>query len=96
MLANMAGVELLPVKPGSAGKPVCGYDLNVVGPDGEPVPPNTEGAVVIRLPLAPGTLPNLWQDTARFIDSYLSPYPSSIEDMSVLPELEAQVREAQV
>jgi acyl-coenzyme A synthetase/AMP-(fatty) acid ligase len=75
MLANMAGVELLPVKPGSAGKPVCGYDLKVVGPDGEPVPPNTEGAVVIRLPLAPGTLPNLWQDTARFIDSYLSPYP---------------------
>ncbi|TXB70193.1 acetate--CoA ligase [Phaeodactylibacter luteus] len=75
MLANMAGVELLPVKPGSACKPVCGYDLKVVGPDGEPVPPNTEGAVVIRLPLAPGTLPNLWQDTTRFIESYLSPYP---------------------
>ncbi len=75
MLANMVGVELLPVKPGSAGKPVCGYDLKVVGPDGEPLPPNSEGAVVIRLPLAPGTLPNLWQDTARFISSYFSPYP---------------------
>jgi acyl-coenzyme A synthetase/AMP-(fatty) acid ligase len=75
MLANMAGVELLPVKPGSACKPVCGYDLKVVGTDGEPLPPNTEGAVVIRLPLAPGTLPNLWQDTARFISSYLSPFP---------------------
>ncbi|NBC07955.1 MAG: acetate--CoA ligase [Bacteroidetes bacterium] len=75
MLANMVGVELLPVKPGSAGKPVCGYDLKVVAPNGEPLPPNTEGAVVIRLPLAPGTLPNLWQDTARFISSYLSPYP---------------------
>jgi len=75
MLANMVGVELLPVKPGSAGKPVCGYDLKVVGPDGEPLPPNSEGAVVIRLPLAPGTLPDLWQDTARFISSYFSPYP---------------------
>ena len=75
MLANMVGVELLPVKPGSAGKPVCGYGLKVVGPDGEPLPPNSEGAVVIRLPLAPGTLPNLWQDTARFISSYFSPYP---------------------
>jgi len=75
MLANMVGVELLPIKPGSAGKPVCGYDLKVVGPDGEPLPPNSEGAVVIRLPLAPGTLPNLWKDTARFISSYFSPYP---------------------
>lgn len=75
MLANMAGVELLPVKPGSAGKPVCGYDLKIVGPDGEPLPANAEGAVVIRMPLAPGALLGLWQDTERYIQSYLSPYP---------------------
>lgn len=75
MLANMVGVEMLPIRPGSAGKPVCGYNLKVVSPDGESLPPMQEGAVVIRLPLAPGCLPNLWNDTARFLNSYMSPYP---------------------
>ncbi|MCB0559114.1 MAG: propionyl-CoA synthetase [Lewinellaceae bacterium] len=75
MLANMVGVEVLPIKPGSAAKPVCGYDLRVVSPDGESLPANQEGAVVIRLPLPPGCLPNLWNDTARYLSSYMSAYP---------------------
>jgi acyl-coenzyme A synthetase/AMP-(fatty) acid ligase len=37
MLANMAGVELLPIKPGSAAKPVCGYDIRIVDGDGNEV-----------------------------------------------------------
>lgn len=75
MLANMAGVELLPVKPGSAARPVCGFDIQILSPDGQPLPADQEGAVAIRLPLAPGCLPNLWNDTSRFIKSYLSPFP---------------------
>ncbi|MCO6476303.1 MAG: propionyl-CoA synthetase [Phaeodactylibacter sp.] len=75
MLSNMVGVEPLPIKPGSAAKPVCGYGLKVVGPDGEGLPARQEGAVVIRLPLPPGCLPNLWNDTARFLSSYMSSYP---------------------
>ena len=75
MLANMVGVELLPIKPGSAAKPVCGYNLQVVSPDGESLPAKQEGAVVIRLPLPPGCLPNLWNDTPRFLSSYMSSYP---------------------
>jgi len=75
MLANMTGVELLPVKPGSATKPVCGYDIRVVDSEGNDLPPNAEGAVVVRLPLPPGCLPTLWNDTDRFIKSYLSAYP---------------------
>lgn len=75
MLANLTGVELLPVKPGSAGKPVPGYDIRILNADGEEVPPGTEGAVAVRLPLPPGCLPNLWQDTERFIKSYLSRFP---------------------
>ncbi len=75
MLANMVGLELLPVKPGSAGKPVCGYDIRILNNNGEEMPPNKEGAVAIRLPLPPGTLPNLWNNTERFIKSYLSPFP---------------------
>ncbi|MCB0571696.1 MAG: AMP-binding protein, partial [Phaeodactylibacter sp.] len=75
MLANMVGIELLPIKPGSAGKPVCGYGLIVVGPDGNPLPPNQEGTVLVSTPLPPGCLPGLWNDNSRFISSYLSPYP---------------------
>jgi propionyl-CoA synthetase len=37
--------------------------------------PNTEGYVVVKLPLPPGTLPNLWQNTERFKAGYLSKFP---------------------
>jgi len=30
---------------------------------------------VVRLPLPPGTLPTLWQDDDRYVESYLSRYP---------------------
>ncbi|KAA3627485.1 MAG: propionyl-CoA synthetase, partial [Bacteroidetes bacterium] len=75
MLANMAGVELLPIKPGSACKPVCGYDIRVLDENGEECGVNEEGIVSIKYPLPPGCLPNLWQDTGRFKDSYLKTFP---------------------
>lgn len=75
MLANMAGVELLPIKPGSASKPVCGFDIQILNKDGSPAAANEEGVVAIRYPLPPGCLPNLWQDTDRFKRSYLEKIP---------------------
>jgi acyl-coenzyme A synthetase/AMP-(fatty) acid ligase len=75
MLANMAGYGLLPVKPGSATKPVCGYDVRIVDLEGNELPPNKEGAVVVKLPLPPGCLPNLWNNTERFVAGYLREFP---------------------
>jgi acyl-coenzyme A synthetase/AMP-(fatty) acid ligase len=75
MLANPAGMELIPVKPGSAGKSVCGYNIQILDENGEQLPPNTEGAVAIKLPLAPGTLPTLWENDDNFKESYLSAFP---------------------
>lgn len=75
MIANPMGIEPMPVKPGSATKPVPGYDIQVMDEEGNILPPNTEGAVVIKLPLAPGCFPFLWNDTERFKESYLSTYP---------------------
>ncbi len=75
MLGNPAGMELLPIKPGSAGKPVCGFDLQILDPQGKAIAPGTEGAVAVRLPLPPGCLPTLWKNTARFIQSYLTDFP---------------------
>ena len=37
--------------------------------------PDEIGAIVIKLPLPPGSLPTLWQKDQRFLDSYLAEYP---------------------
>ncbi|MFT6322188.1 MAG: acyl-coenzyme A synthetase/AMP-(fatty) acid ligase, partial [Granulosicoccus sp.] len=74
MLANLAGIALGKIKPGSASQSVFGFDIQILDAEGNPLPPNTEGAVAIKLPLPPGCLPNLWRDTERFKQSYLSQF----------------------
>lgn len=72
---NPKGIELLPIKPGSPTLPVCGYDVHILDGMGEQVPAGTEGAICIKLPMPPGTLPTLWQDDDRYVSSYLAAYP---------------------
>jgi propionyl-CoA synthetase len=74
MAANCMGIEPLPVKPGSPTKPVCGYDIQVLGENGAVQKPAEMGNIVVKLPLPPGTLPTLWQSEQRYRDSYLSRY----------------------
>ena len=62
------------IKPGSPTVPVPGYDVVVLDELGEAVPAGTEGAICIRLPLPPGTLPTLWNDDDRFVSSYLNTF----------------------
>ena len=73
--SNLRGLAPMPVKPGSPSVPVPGYDVQVLDPSGRPVPAGEEGAICIKLPLPPGTLPTLWGDDERFVTSYLSTYP---------------------
>lgn len=75
MLANMAGVELAKVKPGSATFPVCGYDIQIMSKEGHVVPNGTEGFVVVKLPLPPGNLKNIWGNPERFEAGYLNRFP---------------------
>ncbi len=75
MLANMVGVGLLPVKPGSATLPVSGYDIQILNENGEKVKENEEGFVTVKLPLPPGTLTNLWANPNRFKSGYLEQFP---------------------
>ncbi|MFF3763827.1 propionyl-CoA synthetase [Streptomyces sp. NPDC001922] len=70
--ANLRGLDPMPVKPGSPTVPVPGYDVRILDEQGAEVPPGTEGAICIRLPLPPGTLPTLWGDDDRYVSSYLS------------------------
>ncbi len=74
MIADMVGVEVLPVKPGSATYPVCGYDVQILDEAGEPCTADQEGNVCVRLPLPPGTLTTIWRDDQRFVESYLSTF----------------------
>jgi propionyl-CoA synthetase len=72
--ANCLGIEPMPVKPGSPTKSVPGYDVRILDNDGNQCAPGVEGAVTIKLPLPPGTLPTLYGDDERYIRSYLSRY----------------------
>ncbi|MCE9678206.1 propionyl-CoA synthetase [Shewanella sp. AS1] len=73
--ANLMGVAPVPVKAGSPALAVPGYNVQVVDEMGKSVAANQTGNVVIKLPLPPGTLTTLWQNEARYKDSYLSMYP---------------------
>jgi propionyl-CoA synthetase len=72
--ANLRGLEPLPIKPGSPSVPVPGYAVHVLGENGEQVPPGHEGAICIKLPMPPGTLPTLWGDDERYVAGYLSAF----------------------
>jgi propionyl-CoA synthetase len=75
MISDMMGLDYFPVKPGSAGKAVSGYDIRIFGENGEELGPNQEGYVVIKLPLPPGFMMDLWNDNRRFKEGYLERFP---------------------
>jgi propionyl-CoA synthetase len=73
--ANPMGVEQFPLRAGSPTMPMPGYDVRILHPDGQYCRPGEEGAICIRLPLPPGTLPSLWGDDDRYLSSYLAEHP---------------------
>jgi propionyl-CoA synthetase len=77
--ANPLGIGALPVKVGSSALPMPGYDVRVLDEGGHEVPAGTLGAIAIRLPLPPGTLPTLWNAEDRFVKGYLSHFPGYYE-----------------
>ncbi|MCA8884704.1 MAG: AMP-binding protein, partial [Rhodobacteraceae bacterium] len=77
--ANPLGIEQLPIKPGSPAVPMPGYKVDILDEGGHPVPAGTLGAIAIKLPLPPGTLPGLWNADDRFQKSYLNHFPGYYE-----------------
>ena len=61
----------LPIRPGSAGKPMPGFDVRIVDDDGKEVEKGEMGNIVLALPLAPTALTTLWKDEERFYKGYL-------------------------
>ena len=75
MLGIMTGIEALAEKPGSAGLPICGYDIKVLDEDGNEVENGKIGLISVKLPLPPGCLTTLWNNDKGFVSSYLSLLP---------------------
>jgi propionyl-CoA synthetase len=76
---NPAGLEALPVKVGSPTVAMPGYDVQILDEGGHEVPAGTLGAIAVRLPLPPGTLPTLWNAEGRYRKSYLDHFPGYYE-----------------
>ena len=76
---NPLGIEALPVKLGSPALPMPGYDVQILDDAGHPVKAGELGAIAVRLPLPPGTLPTLWNAEERFRKSYLNTFPGYYE-----------------
>ena len=75
IVANLRGLQPMPLKAGSPTVPVPGFRVEVVDAGGALVPAGAEGNIVIRLPLPPGTLAGLWHDEDRYRASYLNTFP---------------------
>ena len=74
IVANCLGIEQFPVKPGSPTRAVPGYRIDVLDDLGRKLPDGEIGSLMIKLPMPPGCLPTLWNNDARFVDSYLSTF----------------------
>jgi propionyl-CoA synthetase len=75
IVGNPIGYGMLPVKYGSPTVPMPGYDVQIVDDGCKPVEHGKMGNIVVKLPLPPGCLPTLWQNDAKFKESYLAEFP---------------------
>ncbi|KAL8696256.1 MAG: hypothetical protein Q9224_002889, partial [Gallowayella concinna] len=61
----------LSIKPGSAGKPMPGFDVRIVDEQGNEIPKGSMGNIVLGMPLAPTGFTTLFNDEERFYKGYL-------------------------
>ena len=73
MISSLPGLESIPLKPGSATKPIPGVEITVVDENGNDVDENTKGSLIIRKPW-PGMLLGLWNDNEKYNDVYWSKF----------------------
>jgi len=85
---NLVGQGAFPIKLGSPGKPMPGYDVQVLDDDGKNVPVGTLGNIVCKLPLPPSGFPTLWNAPTRFVESYMTEYPGyyATSDAGIIDE----------
>lgn len=76
IVANFRGLQEFPIKPGSATKPVPGYDVRILDPyTGDEIEGENHGVIAVKLPLPPGTFITLWNDDDAYRTEYMEEYP---------------------
>ena len=69
----LPGLDMKPVKFGSPGFPNLGYRMKIIDESsGVEVGANQKGVLVLEPPLPPGCMTTIWNDDARFVNSYFS------------------------
>ena len=76
MIAPLLGIELTPLKPGSATLPLPAIDAQIYDEKGQPVTTGTKGFLVIKSAW-PGMLQTLWKDHDRFKQTYFGRWPNT-------------------
>jgi acetyl-CoA synthetase len=74
MISAASGIELTPLKPGSATFPMPSVNADIYDEKGQPVQAGTKGFLVIKSPW-PGMLQTLWKDPDRFKQTYFGRWP---------------------
>jgi acetyl-CoA synthetase len=74
VVSHAPGLYLVPMKPGTNGPPLPGFEVDVVDENGNPAPPGVKGYLVIKKPW-PGMLHGIWGDPERYIKTYWSRFP---------------------
>ncbi len=79
VLSLMPGLDMKPVKFGSPGLPVPGYNLRLINEvTGEDVGANEKGVLVIQPPLPPGCLSTVWNNDERFLAGYFGHFKEQL------------------
>jgi acetyl-CoA synthetase len=73
MISPVPGIETIPLKPGSATRTLPGITVDVVDENGNTLPSETKGYLVVRNPW-PGMLLSLWADDEKYKTVYWSKY----------------------
>ncbi len=73
MISPLPGIETIPLKPGSAARPVPGVSISIVDDVGNKVQSDSKGYLVVEDPW-PGMLLSLWGDDEKYKTVYWSKY----------------------
>ena len=80
LTGSASGVLAMPGKFGSPGVPMYGYSVKLLheSTGEELTQPNEKGVVVLVGPTPPGFMQTIWQDDARFVNTYWKSIPGKL------------------
>ncbi len=76
MISPLSGIELTPLKPGSATLPLPAINADIYDEKGQPVVAGNKGFLVVKSPW-PGMLQTLWKDPDRFKQTYFGKWANT-------------------